>query len=66
MGRPDDLLGIYVRSINPGFRFPFECMNLLRSSSPCQQFPAGLDRRSSVGKSAGNDATAYLKSSDEA
>ena len=24
MGRPDDWLGIYDRSINPGFRFPFE------------------------------------------
>ena len=22
--RPDDWLGIYIRSINPGFRFPFE------------------------------------------
>jgi hypothetical protein len=28
IGEPDDWLGIYDRSINPGFRFPFEWLNL--------------------------------------
>ena len=36
------------------------------SGFPLSMSPARLDRRSSVGKSAGNDATADLKSSDEA
>ena len=29
IGRPDDWLGIYDRSINPGFRFPFEMLSPL-------------------------------------